>query len=300
MAQSAYLSLSCLPLPTFIEGGHAELHADGRMVSRVHLEYFMFIFVRKGTLMMSVDGKEQQVHRDELFILVAGDHRYAWWAETPEVEIDWLYVFVAGEWTLKNEPAPIKNGMAAVSLHANVPVQTLFLRQHQAVEDPDSIKETMDQLVPQTITCESKQFFNSQALFIQLLNKLRAQDNAQNLMIQVSLELQAYLRSHFQNKITATTLEKEFNRPATFLTKAFRQTVGMTPTDFLNQYRMEEAGRQLLNTGLSISEIASRVGFQNIYYFSTSFKKYAGTSPSRYRQFNSIETSENLSNRGDE
>ncbi len=50
------------------------------------------------------------------------------------------------------------------------------------------------------------------------------------------------------------------------------------------QYRMEEAARWLLNTDASIEKIALSVGFQNIYYFSTSFKKYTGIAPTKYRQ----------------
>lgn len=50
------------------------------------------------------------------------------------------------------------------------------------------------------------------------------------------------------------------------------------------QYRMEEATQWLLNTDTTVEDIALNVGFQNIYYFSTSFKKYTGVSPTKYRQ----------------
>lgn len=63
-----------------------------------------------------------------------------------------------------------------------------------------------------------------------------------------------------------------------------KATTGLTPTEYLRQYRMEEAEKRLLNTTMSETEIAQDVGFQNIYYFSTVFKQYTGMAPTQYRQ----------------
>lgn len=56
---------------------------------------------------------------------------------------------------------------------------------------------------------------------------------------------------------------------------------------------MEEASKRLLNTNMSETEIASAIGFQNIYYFSTVFKQYTGLSPSQYRRTNMRQVKEN-------
>ncbi|WP_346344513.1 AraC family transcriptional regulator [Levilactobacillus brevis] len=48
-----------------------------------------------------------------------------------------------------------------------------------------------------------------------------------------------------------------------------------------------------LNTNMSETEIASAIGFQNIYYFSTVFKQYTGLSPSQYRRTNMRQVKEN-------
>ncbi len=61
MAQAAYISLSCLPLPTFIEGRRVELKPDGSKMNQVHLEYFVFVFVRKGRLNVIQEDVEQQI-----------------------------------------------------------------------------------------------------------------------------------------------------------------------------------------------------------------------------------------------
>ena len=57
----------------------------------------------------------------------------------------------------------------------------------------------------------------------------------------------------------------------------------MNLREYINQLRIEEAKRLLLSTSMSISEIASYVGYFNISYFSTVFHKLVGVSPFDWR-----------------
>ncbi len=63
-----------------------------------------------------------------------------------------------------------------------------------------------------------------------------------------------------------------------------KKTFGITPNMLLTKYRLEEATKYLLLTSDQISKIATRVGYQNVYYFSMAFKKNYGMSPSQYRK----------------
>lgn len=284
MAQTAYISLSCLPLPTFIEGRHLELKPDGRKTNQAHLEYFVFAFVRVGHLTMVHDGVEQQINQGQVFIMTPGYHKYVWWAEEDQVELDWIYAYVAGDWHVQTSLTPAKNSMKSLMLHPAVPVQTLFLMQLRSIEEPEVVYPMVDQLVSKELNCNSKQFFEAQGIFIKLISWMQTQDNAKNEVTQMSLTIQKYLKQNFNKKITAATLSKHFNLRPNYIVRVLRQTIGLTPAEFLMQYRMEEATQWLLNTESSVEDVALNVGFQNIYYFSTSFKKYTGVSPTQYRQ----------------
>ncbi len=284
MTQSAYLSLSCLPLPTFIEGHRVNLELGGHKVNQIHSDYFVFAFVREGQLILIQDGVETIVHENELFILVPGRHRYSWWAQSDKVSVDSITFYVAGDWKMQASLTPAKNSIKSMMLHPVVPVQTLFLRQYQPIKSPDDIYELVTELIRETTDCESHRFFETQQLFIKLLDHLQTQNNAQDKLTQLSLAVQRFLKDHYRDKITSKTLSDHFEQRGTYLVKVLRQTVGLSPAEYLMQYRMEEASRQLLDTDLSIADIALEVGFQNIYYFSTSFKKYTGVSPSKYRE----------------
>ena len=68
-----------------------------------------------------------------------------------------------------------------------------------------------------------------------------------------------------------------------YLSKLFKNNMNMNLREYINQLRVEEAKRLLLSTSLSVSEIASNVGYYNISYFSTVFHKLVGVSPFDWR-----------------
>ena len=56
----------------------------------------------------------------------------------------------------------------------------------------------------------------------------------------------------------------------------------MSVGQFITGERMKIAKHLLIGTTYTISEIAERCGFDNVYYFSNSFKQQTGMSPSEY------------------
>jgi len=63
--------------------------------------------------------------------------------------------------------------------------------------------------------------------------------------------------------------------------RMFQQTTGLAPGDYRVRRRIEHA-QELLLGGLSAKEVAARLGYSDIYAFSTQFKKFTGLSPRQY------------------
>jgi AraC-like DNA-binding protein len=64
----------------------------------------------------------------------------------------------------------------------------------------------------------------------------------------------------------------------------FKAEVGVPPADYTMRQRIDRT-KQLLRQGdLSVTEIASRLGFSSTQYFATAFKRYTGLTPSSYRR----------------
>ena len=67
-----------------------------------------------------------------------------------------------------------------------------------------------------------------------------------------------------------------------YFSELFRKAYRMPPSDVVLALRMEKA-KELLVTGRhSVTEIAQKCGFSNVYYFSAVFKKQTGFAPTRY------------------
>jgi AraC-like DNA-binding protein len=62
----------------------------------------------------------------------------------------------------------------------------------------------------------------------------------------------------------------------------FKQTVGVSPIDYLTRWRMLLAGDKMANTSDSISEIARSLGYESASAFTKAFKKIMGCAPRRY------------------
>ena len=66
--------------------------------------------------------------------------------------------------------------------------------------------------------------------------------------------------------------------------KIFKQVVGTSPGQYLLNLKIEKSGQLLLETSLTVGEIAGRAGFESEFYFSRIFKKKTGFSPGEYRK----------------
>ncbi len=70
-----------------------------------------------------------------------------------------------------------------------------------------------------------------------------------------------------------------------YFRRLFKKYTSFSPSVYLNNLRMERAKELLFaNPFFSISEIANLCGFKDSLYFSTSFKRYTGVTPSRYKK----------------
>ncbi len=67
-----------------------------------------------------------------------------------------------------------------------------------------------------------------------------------------------------------------------YFSHIFKETMGMSPTEYINMIRINKAKEYLENTDYSISQIAEYVGFSSQNYFCRIFKKYVGVSPGKY------------------
>lgn len=67
------------------------------------------------------------------------------------------------------------------------------------------------------------------------------------------------------------------------LSRRFQTVTGTSPIAYLNQWRLSLAADLLRDTDLTLSSIATRVGYANPFSLSAAFKRQFGLSPAQYR-----------------
>ncbi|MBR3934573.1 MAG: AraC family transcriptional regulator [Clostridia bacterium] len=95
-----------------------------------------------------------------------------------------------------------------------------------------------------------------------------------------------FIRENFDKAISLDDMAEKAEMSAKYFGAYFKNMTGKTPFDYLNEYRIEKAARKLLNTDLSVTEIAYTCGFNDLSYFIKTFKKINKTSPGKYRKTN--------------
>ena len=92
-----------------------------------------------------------------------------------------------------------------------------------------------------------------------------------------------FIQEHYQNPVTIQELAELCHFSEYHFMRFFKRHMNMTCIEYLNQYRLEMASRQLAGTELPITSIALESGFNNISYFNRVFKKKFGITPKEYR-----------------
>jgi ABC-type sugar transport system substrate-binding protein/AraC-like DNA-binding protein len=89
-----------------------------------------------------------------------------------------------------------------------------------------------------------------------------------------------YVNRTYAEPLSLKVLSCAFGLSAPYLGRLFHRAVGKSFTTYLNELRLRKAEELLRFTSLKTSEIASRIGYTNVNYFYTLFKKYKGYYPS--------------------
>jgi YesN/AraC family two-component response regulator len=85
-------------------------------------------------------------------------------------------------------------------------------------------------------------------------------------------------------EVTLTDVAAKVHLNPSYLSHLFKQQTGQKFVDYIVMRRMDEAKKLVRATSLRISEIAERLGYQDIAYFSNTFKKMTGKTPLEYRK----------------
>ena len=98
------------------------------------------------------------------------------------------------------------------------------------------------------------------------------------------LDAQRWMETHFSVASPVEEMIKRSTLAERTFKRRFAQATGLTPLDYVQRLRIEDAKRQLERTDTPIDEISWRVGYEDPAFFRRLFKRTAGLAPGAYRK----------------
>ncbi|WP_187355236.1 AraC family transcriptional regulator [Paenibacillus tengchongensis] len=93
----------------------------------------------------------------------------------------------------------------------------------------------------------------------------------------------SYMDMHYNRNLTVIELAERVHLHPNYFIRIFKRHFGLSPIQYINRKKIEEAKWLLLSTDLSLSGIGEQVGIPDVSYFSKLFKAFTGFSPTAFR-----------------
>ena len=153
----------------------------------------------------------------------------------------------------------------------------------------DYLRHVLARLIKENTDTEN--VLLSHALISLLLNELVTNfqmtlpDNAavKKKALQKFSKITDYINSHYSENLSLAAVAETFHFSQAYLSRVFKQTLGVTYSDFYNNIRLERAVNEMLSSDHSISQIAVNSGFSDARAMTAQFKKKYHMLPSGYR-----------------
>ena len=133
------------------------------------------------------------------------------------------------------------------------------------------------------------QFFSVLARGIEI--QQYSNDTKESIHVQEAI---AYIKNYYSQKITVEDIANYLALNRSYLYTIFMNSLGISPKDFLTEFRISRGKEQLALTDLSVEEIAVSCGYRNSLAFGKVFKQKVGITPTQYRNDNRKDARERL------
>ena len=130
----------------------------------------------------------------------------------------------------------------------------------------------------------SDNYFQKMQLSYRLLEILFSQATKRKKPSTIESKLEDFVKNNYRYDIKAEDIARHLACSSSQIYKYTKKFYGLSPANYINGIRLQQAETRLLYSDANITEIASSVGFSDSAYFSKLFKKAYAYSPIEYRR----------------
>lgn len=97
-----------------------------------------------------------------------------------------------------------------------------------------------------------------------------------------------YIHEHYTEEITTLQIAESAMISTSECLRCFHAMIGITPIQYVKQYRIQCAAELLTSTSMKIVDIGIQCGFQDMSYFAKIFREMRGCTPQQYRKEHAV------------
>lgn len=281
----AFLFYAAPPLPYFLGSGEALYEAGDRHPNRQNLGLFDWLIVESGCLHIGEEESQWVLTEGQSLILLPDKYHYAAQPCAEQTRFYWIHSQAAGEWLQSEQTHEMLDQESHAARFMTAPY-SLALRKQWTLPYPEQAYQMAHKLNRSGSERQTSAFWTRQQAFEELLRMmdLRQNDMYASPVVTLAEKAETYLKTHYRSQLTSRSMSEALNFHYNYITRCMKQVYGMTPSDYLTAYRLEQAKLLLLKTEWPIAVIAEQVGYESAPYFTHSFSKKIGISPAKFRK----------------
>lgn len=97
-------------------------------------------------------------------------------------------------------------------------------------------------------------------------------------------EMLDYIEHHYFENLSLSSMANRFSLSQSYIARLFKKELSCKPSEYVNRVRISVAKTMLSETDMTVTEVAEKVGYSDVYYFSKTFKRVVGSPPSAMRR----------------
>lgn len=242
-------------------------------------DFCVLIYVIDGCIYVTEGDTDYEVNASELLILKSGVHHFG----KKKIQKGTKWIFVHFGISADCNASPFYPDASPLGAYDATAESILTLPKFL-----DSVSARFEKELKTFIEYAQsddayKKWFINQRLFL-LLSSLAVSTQGFSNNLTFSDRICRYLSDNIGVPFSSENIEKRFYLSYKYMSHLFKKEKGVTMQQYHNSVRMDEACRLLCSTLMSIGEIADKLGFSDVLYFSRCFRNYTGKSPSAYRK----------------
>lgn len=235
-------------------------------------EHFLFHYVISGKGCLHTNGQDYTIHSGQGFLLCPGQIS----TYRADEQDPWSYVWI------EFDGLKAREFVTVAGLGEDQPVYTPMHK-----EDGQQIGQQLMHLVdhpdfsPIRLIGHAMIFLDDLIRTSKTKTETTFNQKGQDFYIKKAI---AFIDANYKYDISVQAIADACGLNRSYFGRLFKETMALTPQQYLIRYRMTKAANMLQGSRISIAEIGVAVGYENQLHFSRAFKSVFDVSPSEYRR----------------